>query len=139
MNVWQTVFGEGIARPVDAIGAAVDRIFTSDDERLGREEAITRIKASPYMAALQIAMAEAQSGDKWTSRARPAILYAFGLVFLIDKGLMPLLWWLLQVFHDVAVPPPPSLLSSDMVMTVVSGVLGLGFIASRGAEKIAKK
>lgn len=138
MNLWQMAFGEGVTKPIDAFGAAVDRIFTSDDERLGREEAMARIRASPYMAALQIATIEAQSGDKWTSRARPAVLYAFCTVFVLQNGLMPILWWLVQIFRPET-PPPPAVLSMDMIMTVVSGVLGTSFIASRGAEKLSRK
>ena len=128
--------GKEIATPIDAVGKAVDAIFTSDEERLDRQAVLEGIRNSPYMAAMQIAMVQAGSSDRWTSRARPMLIYAFCLVFVVDRAAMPLLWWLLQVFHDVAVPPPPSLLSSDMIMTTVAGVLGTSWIASRGVEKI---
>lgn len=137
MGILQTLFGGGVATTVDAVGRAVDSAFTSDEERLTKQEAITRIKASPYIAALQIAMAEAQSGDKWTSRARPMVLYAFCFVFAMQNGVMPVLWWFIQIWRPET-PPPPAVLDMDMIMTVVSGVLGTSFIASRGAEKITK-
>jgi hypothetical protein len=138
MGFLSTILGGGAASTVEAVGDAVDKIFTSDDERLTREEAITRIKASPYVAALEIAMAEAKSGDKWTSRARPMVLYAFCFVFAVQNGVMPVLWWIVQMWRPET-PPPPAVLDLDMVMTVVSGVLGTSFIASRGAEKITKR
>ena len=104
--------GQEIASPIDAVGRAVDSIFTSDEERLDRQAVLEGIRNSPYMAAMQIAMVEAGSSDRWTSRARPMLIYAFCLVFVTDRAAMPVLWWLLQVFRDVAIPPPPSLLSS---------------------------
>ena len=131
--------GQEIASPIDAVGRAVDSIFTSDEERLDRQAVLEGIRNSPYMAAMQIAMVEAGSSDRWTSRARPMLIYAFCLVFVTDRAAMPVLWWLLQVFHDVAIPPPPSLLSSDMIMTVVAGVLGTSWIAGRSVEKITGK
>lgn len=131
--------GREIASPIDAVGKAVDSIFTSDEERLDKQAVLEGIRNSPYLAAMQIAMLEAQSTDKWTSRARPMVLYAFCLVFVIDRGILPGLWWLLQAFHDAAIVPPPSLLQSDMIMTVVAGVLGTSWIASRGVEKTMGK
>ncbi len=137
MSIWGTIFGEGVAKPVEAFGKAVDSIFTSDDERLSREQAMLRIKNSPYMAAMDIAMAEATSSDKWTSRARPMVLYAFSFVFVIQNGILPVLWWAWQAGSETAIAPPPAVLSMDMVMMVVSGVLGTSWIAGRSAEKIA--
>ena len=137
MNVWSMIFGEGISKPVEAVGKAVDSVFTSDEERLTRAEAMMRLKNSPYMAAMDIAMVEAQSKDVWTSRARPMVLYGFVLVFVLQNGLLPILWWAVQAWTGGAVAPPPAVLDMDSVMTVVSGVLGTSWIASRGAEKIA--
>ncbi|MDH3660260.1 MAG: holin family protein [Alphaproteobacteria bacterium] len=136
MEVLGRATGAGVAQPIEAAGKALDNLFTSDEERLTRQEAMQRLQNSPYLAALQISLVEAKSGDKWTSRARPMVLYSFCAVFLIQNGLLPVLWWTYQVFVDITVPPPPALISMDMFMTIVSGVLGLGWIVSRGAEKI---
>lgn len=128
--------GEGL---VKAFMGGVDELFTSDEERLSQEQLTKRIQNSPYLAALQIAMVQANSSDRWTSRARPMILYTFCAVFFIDKGLMPPLFWLLQIFHDKEIAPPPSILDGSVIMTVVAGVLGTSWIASRGIEKALDK
>lgn len=121
---------------VDAVGKAIDSIFTSDEERLTRQAVIEKIRTSPHLAALQISMLEAQSPDPFVKRARPFVLYTFCTVFLIQNGLLPVLWWTYQVFVDIAVPPPPALISIDMFMTIVAGVLGTSWIAGRTVEKV---
>ncbi|MEZ5935809.1 MAG: 3TM-type holin [Alphaproteobacteria bacterium] len=128
--------GADLARPVEAVGGALDSLFTSDEERLDKQTILEHIRNSPYMASLQLAMIQAQQEDPWTKRARPMVLYAFCLVFVIDRGLLPGLFWLLQIFHSAEIPPPPSLLDSGLIMTVVTGVIGLGTVVSRGVEKV---
>ncbi|MGI9435360.1 MAG: 3TM-type holin [Geminicoccaceae bacterium] len=131
--------GKEIATPVDALGQAVDSIFTSDEERLDKQAVLEKIRTSPYLAALQISMLEAKSKDPFVARARPLVLYTFCAVFFIQNGLLPVLWWTYQSLVDITVPPPPSLISMDMFMTVVAGVLGTSWIAGRSVEKISGK
>lgn len=137
MGIWDRFLGDNIAKPIEAVGNIIDDVWDSDEELMTKQAVLDRIKNSPYLAALEIAMVEAKSDDPWTSRARPMILYTFCAVFFIDKGMAPMMFWLLQIFHSSAIPPPQSVLDSGVIMTAVAGVLGLGWIVSRGKEKIA--
>lgn len=128
--------GKEIATPINAVDGLLDNLFTSDEERLDKQTVLARIKHSPYLLAMQVALAQTASSDKWTSRARPMVLYTFCLVFLIDRGILPMAFWLLQTFHSAAIAPPPALLDSNLITTVVAGVIGLGVVASRGVEKV---
>lgn len=127
--------GDQIAKPIAALGSLIDDAFTSDEERLDKKAMLARIRQSPRLLALQISLKEASSSDPWTSRARPMVLYAFCLVFVVQNALLPTLFWLIQMWNP-EVAPPPAALSMDAIMTVVSGVLGLGWITSRGVEKV---
>ena len=135
MSVLKKILSGGTAEIADSVGTMVDKIFTSDDERLTREEAMLRIENSPYLMALELALADAKSGDKFTRRARPLGLYVFWAVFGVQNGIMPVLWWFMQVFVDVTVPPPPTVISVETVTTVIAGILGLGWITGRTVEK----
>lgn len=135
MSLLKKIMTGGAAEVAGSVGTAIDKIFTSDEERLTREEAMLRIKNSPYILALELALADAKSGDRFTRRARPLGLYVFWAVFGVQNGIMPVLWWFMQVFVDVTVPPPPAVISVETVTTVIAGILGLGWITGRTIEK----
>ena len=128
--------GAQLARPIRAVDSLIDNAFTSDEERLDKKVLMQRIRQSPYLFALQIAMQDAKSSDKWTSRARPGILYAIIIVFLVQHAFLPTVWWFLQVFWDRGVPPPPQTVAVDVILTLVTGVLGLSTVVGRTKEKL---
>lgn len=129
--------GGQISKPIDAITGMIDQIYTTPGEKIDKKTMLEKVRQSPQLLALQISMMEAQSSDKWTSRARPMVLYGFVLVFVVQNALLPTLFWFFQMFNP-EVAPPPAALSMDAIMTVVSGVLGTSWIASRGIEKVKK-
>lgn len=135
MGILDKFLGESIAKPIEAVGNIIDDVWDSDEELMSKKAVLQKIQNSPYLAALQISLEEAKSGDKWTSRARPFGLYVFWAVFGIQSGLMPIMWWIWQTF-DKTLSPPPAVLSSSDVMAVMAGILGTSWIASRGMEKI---
>lgn len=65
---------------------AIDKIWPNPEDK-AKAEAQTMIAAADAQVTLlkqqmSIALAEAQSGDKWTSRARPSFLYVMYLMIL---------------------------------------------------------
>jgi Holin of 3TMs, for gene-transfer release len=130
--------GEGIAKPIEAAGTLLDDVFTSDEERLDKKTALARVKLSPYLRSFDAAIAELATGDPYTMRARPRVLHTFCTVLLIDKGILPGLFWAVQIFRPET-PPPPAVLDSGLIMAAVAGVLGLGFIGGRTVEKVKGK
>jgi hypothetical protein len=77
----------GVAGPLFDL---VDKLFTSDDERAAAKLRLVELEQSGELetlkASLSAILAEAQSGDKWTSRARPSFLYLMYLIFLLCIG-----------------------------------------------------
>lgn len=73
----------GIAAPLFGL---VDDLFTSDEERNAAKLKILELEQSGQLRTLQVQMsailAEANSNDKWTSRARPGFLYVI-YIFII--------------------------------------------------------
>jgi len=73
----------GLAGPLFGL---VDSLFTSDEERAAAKLKIMEMEQSGKLKTMQVQMsailAEAQSSDKWTSRARPAFLYVIYIFIL---------------------------------------------------------
>jgi len=73
----------GIAGPLFGL---VDKLFTSDDEREAAKRAIMKADQAGELDTLKTnlsaILAEANSADPWTSRARPSFLYVMYLLLL---------------------------------------------------------
>lgn len=81
----------GVAKPLFSL---VDELFTSDEEREKAKLQIMKMQQSGKLKEVEIQMsaimAEANSTDKWTSRARPSFLYVFYILLLtgIPMGIL---------------------------------------------------
>ena len=126
--------GEQAAKPIVALGSLIDEAFSSDEELLDKQAMLERVRQSPHLLALHIALKEAQSGDPVVRRARPYGLYVFWTVFGVQSGLLPVIWWIWQTFDKTLAPPPAVLAASD-VMVVMAGILGTSYVAGRTLEK----
>jgi hypothetical protein len=77
----------GVAAPLFGL---VDKLFTSDDERAAAKLKLVQMEQAGELetlkASLSAILAEAQSGDKWTSRARPSFLYLMYFILLLCVG-----------------------------------------------------
>lgn len=79
---------------VDLLGKGLDKIFPDKAERDRAKLALLNAQQSGELRELEISMsailAEAQSKDPWTSRARPSFLYTMYVVILaaIPMGFM---------------------------------------------------
>jgi hypothetical protein len=73
----------GVAAPLFGL---IDELFTSDDERNAAKVKILQMEQDGKLKTMQTQMsailAEAQSTDKWTSRARPGFLYVIYIFIL---------------------------------------------------------
>ena len=86
---------EGLVGPVARL---IDNLFTSDEEREKAKLALIREEGQQALAELDASLsailAEAQSKDPWTSRARPTFLYLMYLVIVlcVVGGILGI-WW----------------------------------------------
>lgn len=74
---------KGIAGPLFGL---VDSLFTSDEERAAAKLKIMEMEQRGELETMRVQMsailAEANSKDPWTSRARPAFLYVIYIIIL---------------------------------------------------------
>jgi hypothetical protein len=81
----------GVAGPLFGL---IDNLFTSDEERLEAKRKLLEMeqagKLDTLKTTLSAILAEAQSNDPWTSRARPTFLYVIYLCILtaIPMGIL---------------------------------------------------
>lgn len=140
--------GEAIAKPVEAIGGALDQLFTSDDERLTRQEALERLRQLPALGQIELTKVEAAHRTLFVAGWRPAIGWVCAAAlasyylpqFLTASGVWVYLCfqviWHAEDLNAVVLPAYPIGAISGL-MELVLGMLGLG--ALRTAEKLGGK
>ena len=86
---------QGLAGPLFGL---IDNLFTSDDERAAAKLKLVEMEQRGDLDGMKIQLsailAEANSADPWTSRARPTFLYLIYLVILMCvAGAIIGIWW----------------------------------------------
>lgn len=128
---WLNIFSSGdqIAAPIDAIGNAIDKIFTNDEERLQAQAMIDKIRLQPSILNLELNKVEAQHRSLFVAGWRPAV----GWVCVIGLGFAFIGNPLLERY----VGGDPVAIPLDMILELVLAMLGMG--ALRTFEKIKGK
>ena len=129
MSFWSWLTGNKVAEPVEAIGNAVDKIFTSDEERMQAQAVLQKLALQPSILQAELNKIEATHRSIFVAGWRPAVgwICALGLAFAFIGN--PLL----QRFvggNPVQVP-------LDMILELVIAMLGMG--ALRTVEKLQGK
>jgi hypothetical protein len=132
----------GLAGPLFGL---VDKLFTSDEERLEAKRKLLEMEQAGELETLKTSLsailAEAQSLDPWTSRARPTFLY---VVYVFILAALPM--GVLSVFRPDAaeaiakgVQAWLAAIPGDMWALFGAGYLGYSFSRSfdkwRGTSK----
>ncbi|WP_051183260.1 3TM-type holin [Desulfocurvibacter africanus] len=140
--------GEAMAKPVEAIGNTLDALFTSDDERLTRQEALERLRGLPALGQIELAKIEAAHRTLFVAGWRPAIGWVCAAAlatyylpqFLTASGVW--VYLCLKVIYGstdltgIVLPAYPIGAISGL-MELVLGMLGLGTL--RTFEKLGGK
>lgn len=127
--------GKALAGPIEAIGNVLDKLFTSKDEKLSKEEAMMRLLQQPSIAQTEINKIEAQHRTIFVAGWRPFIGWICGLALFYNFIIRDILAWVLSINIPDMTPPPE--LAMEHLLTVLMGMLGLG--AMRTYEKIKGK
>lgn len=126
MGLLTNMFSKGIAEPVDAVGNAFDKIFTSDEERLQAQAVLDKIKQKPEILRAEIQKVQAQHKSLFISGARPFLVWVAGInLSMLGVAVM---WF------DKVVPE----WYADASVTAFLGGLGL-YGGMRTVEKLADK
>jgi hypothetical protein len=132
MSFLTTLFSGGDT--VKAIGDTVDKLFTSDEERLEKQNEFlkanrefdyleNKLIAEQNTAQAEVNKVEAASASWFVAGWRPAIGWVGALALFYQFILYPLLCWI----PGVATPPVPN---SEALYPLIMGMLGIGTLRS---------
>lgn len=141
MSWFQSLISGGVDKIVDSVGLAIDRVVTSDEERLKLQNELVQIKLAAELEAQKMELdadaeverqvsarwtADMSSDDPWAKKVRP-----FSLMFLL---LAVTAFALLDGnFFEFQIKPAYIDLFQALLMLVFGAYFG-----SRGLEKIAQ-
>jgi hypothetical protein len=120
--------GDAIASPVEAVGSALDKLFTSGEERAQASALMEKIKQKPHILQAELNKVQAQHRSLFVAGARPFILWICGVGLSFAFIINPIIqWWTGE--------PGPKL-PLDTIMELIVCILGLGGL--RTFEKYTK-
>lgn len=134
INILGTLAGGALAQPIEAVGNVLDKLFTSDDEKLSRQEALARLAQQPALAQIELNKIEAAHRSVFVAGWRPFIGWVCGLGLAWAFIGHPLFEWIVAVWLPARGIVAPVLITDHMVELVIA-MLGLGGL--RTFEKIA--
>lgn len=127
MGFLSAIFGGAVAAPIEAIGNVLDKLITSDEEKLTKKIILERLALQPSLAQAEINKVEASHRSIFVAGPRPFLMwicgFGLGFAFLVN----PVIQWVTGM-------PGPQLPTNVMIDLVVM-MLGLG--AMRTVEKLA--
>ena len=127
MSFFTSLFSVASAEPINAVGNVLDKLFTSDDEKLDKEIIKMRLMQQPALVQAEISKVQAAHRSMFVAGARPSILWVCSLGFLMAFVLNPILQWL---YPELGAPVLPL----EVMMELTIAMLGLAGL--RTVEKI---
>lgn len=144
MSFLTTLFNGGDA--IKSVGESLDKLFTSDDERLERKNElikaqqaydleIAKLDAQSMSNQVDVNKIEAANTNIFISGWRPAIGWVACASLFYKFIAYPAMCWILVYYPDIHLPPVPD---AGELYPLITGMLGLGamrsFDKSRGVE-----
>lgn len=127
MSFWSNLVGGGIAEPIKAVGEIIDNVYTSEGEKLDKQQLLERLRQAPSMAQVDLNKTEAQHRTLFVAGWRPYIGWVCGtglaMYFLPQYAMASILWTKLCWEAQQIVPYP---VTPDALMELVIAMLGLG-------------
>ena len=133
MGFWNTLIGGGVTSAVDAIGAVVDDVHTSEEERAAAKIVMERLRQEPGKLQAAINRVEAQHRSVFVAGWRPFIGWVCGWALAYIWLLRPLFGDFLHATFGYS--PPPLDIGAVDVIALLGPLLGLGTL--RTGEKMA--
>ena len=130
MGLLSTIFGsdktvDAVGSVVEKTGNALDRLFTSDDERLSHKEILERINAQPAEFAQALNLINASDSSWWNSGWRPALGWvgaaSLAMFFIPQYALASFMWAKLSLATGIIQPYPVSAQGLWELVTLLLG------------------
>lgn len=134
------VAGKAAAEPIEAVGNVLDKVFTSDEEKLTAQELIERLRQNPQQWTFELNRMNAGDGRFFNSAWRPFIGWVCGgcvALYYVPQFILAAYLWFFMCLQKHAIVPYP--IDPTSLMQLV--YLMLGFGAFRSVDKFmdAKK
>ncbi len=126
MGFLSAFLGGAAAKPIDAIGNAFDKIFTSDDERSKALIVLNKLRQQPGILQVELNKIEAAHRSLFVAGWRPSIGWTCSLALFIQFIVVPCASFFTTV-------PLPSM-SNQLLFDLVLAMLGMGTL--RTVEKL---
>lgn len=129
--------GESVAKPVEALGAVFDKLFTSDEERLQAQAVLEKLRQHPDELQVELNKVEAASSSVFVAGWRPAIGWVCAAslaVYYIPRFVVGTAMWCGAAWGQQSLPPMPEMGIGD-ILGLVGSLLGMSWL--RTAEKRA--
>ena len=117
--------GKTIAEPIDAIGNAFDKIFTSDQERLEAKNVLEKLRQQPHLLQAEMCKLEAQHKSILVAGWRPFIGWVCGFGLAFSFLINPIIQWGSCTFAESGCIAGPEMPLESMI-TLIMALLGLG-------------
>ena len=94
MGILDKIIGGSASQPIEAVGKALDSLFTSDEERLDKQAILTRLAQQP--AALQVELNKIEAGHRsvFVAGWRPFLGWICGIGLGFAYVINPIIqWW----------------------------------------------
>ena len=127
MSIFSTLFSSVSAEPIAAVGNVLDKLFTSDDEKLDKEIIKLRLQQQPALVQAEINKVQAANRSRLVAGARPFLMWVCGLGFLMAFLINPVLQWLYPLLGAPVLP-------LEVMMELTLAMLGLAGL--RTIEKL---
>lgn len=135
MGFFTKIFGGAVGTAIDSVGNVLDKLTTSDKEKLDARNALAEIERTLNLAVIaadvEFAKAQAETitaeakSESWIARNwRPLIMLQFGFIVGYNYILAP-------IFSLTSLPIPP-----DLWELLKLGIGG--YVIGRSAEKISR-
>lgn len=128
MSILNSVIGANVSQPIEAIGNVLDKLFTSDDEKLDKKIILERLRQAPQVAQQEINKIEASHRSIFIAGWRPFLGWVCGFGMFYDFILRPISSGF--GFHMANI-------DSSSLHSLIIALLGLG--AYRTVEKFGGK
>jgi len=128
------IAGDTIASPVTAIGNVVDKLFTSDNERMQADAVMEKLRQNPDILQVEINKLEAQSNSLFVSGWRPFTGWICGIGLAWHYLLAPIISWCCAVWSPGTIMPVIN--GTGDLINLLLAMLGMAGI--RTFEKVNK-
>ena len=122
-NVVGGILGEGVSKPIEALGTVFDKLFTSDEEKAQAAFVLERLRQEPQMMQLVVNQAEAGHRTVFVAGWRPFVGWVCGFALAYQFMIRDLFAWGLRLWRPGIEAPP--VMDLDQLIVILLGMLGL--------------